>query len=166
MTGYTPSISNQTTSLRSTLEEHSLSTYCTSIRGTCTRQNAVQSAFPRSVHVAEVVSLALVSNCLHLRLIVWTQSLKIVILVHIFQFLSRRTVIECISSLAYSNLISCSPAPTSRPSLPALSPPAMSILCALIWIPFHRFGLSRPHSLGVRLVGLILILVILCLISD
>ena len=30
--GYTPSISNQTTSLRSTLEDHSLSTYCTSTR--------------------------------------------------------------------------------------------------------------------------------------
>ena len=30
--GYTPSISNQGTSLRSTLEEHSLSTYCTSTR--------------------------------------------------------------------------------------------------------------------------------------
>ena len=68
--GYTPSISNQTTRLRSTLEDHSLSTYCTSTRGTCTPQNVVQSAFPRSVHVAEVVSLALVSNCLHLRLIV------------------------------------------------------------------------------------------------
>ena len=30
--GYTPSISTQTTSLRSTLEDHSLSTYCTSTR--------------------------------------------------------------------------------------------------------------------------------------
>ena len=38
MTGYTSSISNQTTSLRSTFEEHSLSIYCTSTRGTCTRQ--------------------------------------------------------------------------------------------------------------------------------
>ena len=34
--GLHPSISNLTTSLRSTLEEHSLSTYCTSTRGTCT----------------------------------------------------------------------------------------------------------------------------------
>ena len=41
--------------------------------------------------------LALVWNCLHLRLIVWTQSLKIIILVHIVQFLFRRTVIECAS---------------------------------------------------------------------
>ena len=34
----------------------------------------------------------------------------------------------------------------------------MSRLCTLIWILLHSFGLSRPHSLGVRLVGLILIL--------
>ena len=116
-------------------------------RGNLYSTNVVQSAFPRSVHVAEVVLLALVSNCLHLRLIVWTQSLKIIILVHIVHFLSRRTVIECVSSLAYSNLISCSPAPTSRPSLPALSPPAMSRLCAMIWIPLHSFSTcwSRPH---------------------
>ena len=53
------------------------------------------------MHVAEVVSLEFVLNCLHLRLIVWTQSLKIIILVRIVQFLSRRTVIECVSSLAY-----------------------------------------------------------------
>ena len=66
---------------------------------------------------------------------------------------SRCTVIECVSSLAYSHLISCSPAPTSRPSLPALSSPAMSRLCALIWIPLHSLGLSRPHSLNVQLVG-------------
>ena len=59
---------------------------------------------------------------------------------------SRRTVIECVSSLAYSNLISCSPAPSSRSSLPALSSPAMSRLCALIWIPLHSLGLSRPQS--------------------
>ena len=64
---------------------------------------------------------------------------------------SRRTVIECVSSLAYSNLISCSPAPSSRSSLPTLSPPAMSRLCALIWIPLYNFGLSRPHSVNVQL---------------
>ena len=72
MTGDTPSISNQTTNLRSTLEEHSFVNILYIHAGTCIRQNAVQSVFPRSVHVAEVVSLALVSNCLHLRLIVWT----------------------------------------------------------------------------------------------
>ena len=73
---------------------------------------------------------------------------------------SRRTVIECVSSLAHSNLISCSPAPSSRSSLPALSPPAMSKLCALIWLLLHSLGLSRPHSLNVQLVGLVLISVI------
>ena len=47
-------------------------------------------------------------------------------LAHISQFLTRRVVIECVSSLAHSNLISCSPPPTSRSSLPALTPSAMS----------------------------------------
>ena len=98
--GYTPSISNQTTSLRSTLEDQSCR-YTVHPRGHLYLTKVVQSAFPRSVHVAEVVSLALVSNCLHLRLNVWTQPLKIIILVHIVQFLSRHTVIECVSSLAY-----------------------------------------------------------------
>ena len=130
--------------------------------GTCTRQNVVQSAFPRSVHVAEVTFLTFVSNCLHLRLVVWTQSVKIIILLRIIQLLARLNVIECVSSLAYSNLISCSPVPTSRPSLPALSSPAMSSLCALIWIPLHGLGLSRSHSLNVQLVGPVLISVILC----
>ena len=52
----------------------------------------------------------------------------------IVEFLSRRVVIECVSSLAYPNLISCSPARTSRSSLRALTAPATSGLCSLIWI--------------------------------
>ena len=69
------------------------------------------------------------------RLAVWTQPPQIIMLVRIVEFLSRRVVIECVSSLAYPNLISCSPARTSRSSLSALTAPAMSGLCSLIWIP-------------------------------
>ncbi len=71
MTGYTPSNSNQTTGLRSTLEEHSLSTYCTS-----TREPVLDKCC--TISISTICSRgwscipALVSNCLHLRLIVWT----------------------------------------------------------------------------------------------
>ena len=58
MTGYTPSISNQTTSLRSTFEENSVDIPFIHA-GNLYSTNAVQSAFPRSVHVAEVISLHL-----------------------------------------------------------------------------------------------------------
>ena len=51
--GYTPSISTQTNP-----------------RGNLYSTNVVQSAFPRSVHVVEVAFLTLVSNCLHLRLVI------------------------------------------------------------------------------------------------
>ena len=109
------------------------------------------------------------------------------LLAYISQLLSRR-VIECVSSLAYLNLISCSPGPTSRSSLPALTLPAMSGLCTLIWIPHFTiliiqflavtpahfvkeqdshtcFRLYKPHGHDLRLVGLVLISLILCLIS-
>ena len=111
-------------------------------RGNLYSTNVVQSAFPRTVHVAEVVFLALVSNCLHLRLIVWTPRLPFLssMIASSSSISSRSTVIECVSSLANSNLISSSPAPSSRSSLPALTPPAMSRLCALL---LHSFGLSR-----------------------
>ena len=141
--GYTTSISNQTTSLRSTLEDHSLSTYCTSTWEPVLDKMLYNRHFHDlftwlklySWHLFRIVFTCVSSS--------WTQSPKIIILVHIFQFLSRRTVIECVSSLAYQNLISCSPATSSRSSLTALSPHAMSRLCALIWIPLHSFGLSR-----------------------
>ena len=64
--------------------------------GTCTGQNVVQSGFPRSVHVAEVAFLTLVSNCLHLRLVVWTWRFNIpvfndcVLIVNFFQTYCHR----------------------------------------------------------------------------
>ena len=63
---------------------------------------------------------------------------------YISQFLIRRVVIECISSLAYSNLISCSPAPTSRSSLPALTPPATSGRIPQVTILITQFLAVTP----------------------
>ena len=138
-----------------------MSTYCTS-----TREPVLDKV--RSVHVAEVVSLALVLNCLHLRLIVWTQSLKIIILV------AHR-------SISFPDVLSSSVSHHSRTKRDILitSATVKAILASVDCISNVRtlgtrlgdfthicFQLSRPHSLGARLVGLILISVILCLISD
>ena len=133
-------------------------------RGKLYSTNVVQSAFPRSVHVAEVVSLALVSNCLHLRLNVWTESLKIIILVHIVQFLSRHTVIECVSSLAYQLdiLITCA---IVKIILAGVDSTSDVKTLRIDLNPTSQLRTLQTNSLDVRLVGLILISVILCLIS-
>ena len=117
----------------------------------------------------------------HLRLAVWTQPPNITILAYISQFLSRRVVIVC--------LITRVPElPTSRSFLLALTPPAMSGLCTLIWIPLHNLdnSISCCHACSVRqrtelayllhspnhmvmifdLFGLVLISVILCLLHH
>ena len=115
--------------------------------------------------MAEVVFLAFVSNCLHLRLIVWTQSLKIIIPLHIVQFLSRRTVIECVSSLAY------------QLDILFTSAIVKIILAGVVFAsdvktlridldPTSQLRTLQTNSLDVRLVGLLHISVILCLISN
>ena len=82
----------------------------------------------------------------HLRHVVGTQPPKITILAYISQFLSRRVGIErvrgvtsSVSSLEYPNVVSWSPAPTSRSSWPTLIPPVMSALCLLMRMALAAF---------------------------
>ena len=82
-----------------------MSTYCTSTQGTCTMVSAIKAVEHRKMlydrHFHDLFTwLKLypwhLSWNLHLRLIIWTQSLKIIILVHINQFPSALVGVECI----------------------------------------------------------------------
>ena len=150
MTGYTPSISNQTASLRSTLEDHSLSTYCTSTRGTCTRQNADRhfhdlftwlKLYPwhlfRIVFTCVSSSVSFQTYCHRVCLI--TRVLELDIL-----------FTSAIVKIILAGIDSTSDVKTLRIDLD----------------PTSQLRTLQTNNLGVRLVGLILISVILCLISD
>ena len=91
----------------------------------------------------------------HLRLAIWTQLPKITILASISPFLSRRVDIECVRSVTSSvsslecpiNVVSWSPAPTSRSSRPTLTPPAMSGPCLLIRMALAAFRSASDRHL-------------------
>ena len=89
---------------------------------------------------------------------IWTQPPKITILAYVSQFPSRRVDIECvrgitssISSLEYPKRASWSTVPTSRSSLPTLTPPSMSGLCLFMRMaPAAIRSASDRHSVRGR----------------
>ena len=166
--GYTPSISNQTTSLRSTLEDHSLSKYCTSTR------EPVLDKMLYNRHFHDLFTW--------LKLYSW----------HLF-----RIVFTCVSSSGRSDLpflssmiasssfnffpdvLSSSVSHHSRTKLDILFTSAIvKIILAGVdsssdvktlridLDPTSQLRTLQTNSLDIRLVGLILISVILCLISN
>ena len=130
--------------------EHSLSTYCTSTRGTCTtvsavkavepRQNAVRSALPRSVQVAEI---CIPGTSLRICTCVSSSGRNhqiLPFLPYVSQFLFR----SCCHRVCFITRVLENDILFTSANMLALTPPAMSGLCTLIWISHFTSDNSIP----------------------